>query len=83
MNVIDCMLESKVTSSQFQEYLVGVTYPIDKGELLSIAREHGAPQGILEELDKRPEEEYLGEGDVIKAVQGVTISNGLDEPDAS
>ena len=73
------MIESKVTSSQFQEYLVGVSYPIDKGELLSIARDHGAPQEILEQLEKRPEEEYRGEGDVIQAVQAVTISTGLEE----
>jgi hypothetical protein len=42
---------------QMQKFLGGVDYPASKEDLLMRARENGAPQDVLDELETLPEDE--------------------------
>lgn len=50
-----------------QKYLKGAHYPAKKDELLSKARDNGAPEEVIDVLEDLPEEEYGGPQDVMKA----------------
>jgi Protein of unknown function (DUF2795) len=50
-----------------QNYLKGAHYPAKKEELISTARDNGAPPEILKVLESLPEEEFGGPQEVMKA----------------
>ena len=50
-----------------QNYLKGAHYPTTKEQLVSTARDNGAPPEIMETLQNLPEEEFGGPQEVMKA----------------
>lgn len=55
-----------------QSHLKGVDYPARKEDLIRKARENGAPDEVMDILQKLPGEEYGGPQDVMKAYGQVT-----------
>lgn len=53
--------------ANLQSYLKGAHYPTQRDDLVSIARNNGAPGEIIELLEQLPEEEFGGPQDVMKA----------------
>lgn len=53
--------------SNVQSYLKGVSYPATKDDLLSAARENGAPREIIDLLEGFDDSEFGGPQDVMKA----------------
>ncbi|MFT3771337.1 MAG: DUF2795 domain-containing protein [Minicystis sp.] len=50
-----------------QSYLKGVHYPANKNDLVTAARDNGAPKEIIELIQDLTEEEFGGPQDVMKA----------------
>ena len=57
-----------VSPAEIEKYLKGEDYPADKEELVQHAREHGAPQEVLQTLEKLPKERFEKPTDVSKAI---------------
>jgi hypothetical protein len=53
---------------EVQKYLSGMDYPTTKDQIVEHAREHDAPQEVMEALEKMPEQEYDGPNRVSQAV---------------
>ena len=49
---------------ELQKALAGVTYPASKSDLLKCARDNGAGDSVLADLEKLPEQDYSGPDDV-------------------
>jgi hypothetical protein len=50
-----------------QKYLKGVDYPVSKPELISIAKDNGAPQEMIDDLEAVDQEQFEGPAGVQKA----------------
>ena len=50
-----------------QKYLKGVEYPATKEEILSTARENGAPQEMIDDVQSLDQEEFDGPSAVQQA----------------
>ncbi len=50
-----------------QKYLKGVNYPAKKQDLVNQAKQNGAPQEIVQELQQFPNQEFAGPQEVMKA----------------
>ena len=50
-----------------QNYLEGARYPSRKQDLVSTARKNGAPQEVIDVLEKLPADEFGGPQEVMKA----------------
>jgi hypothetical protein len=50
-----------------QKYLKGVDYPAKKQDLVNQAKQNGAPQEVVQELQRFPNQEFSGPQDVMKA----------------
>lgn len=57
-----------VSPVEVERYLKGEDYPANKEELVKHARKHGAPQEVLQTLEKLPEERFEKPTDVSKAI---------------
>lgn len=57
----------KASSAQVQEYLGGMDYPATKEDLVSHARSQGAPQHIVDAIEKLPRESFDTARDVSQA----------------
>jgi hypothetical protein len=44
--------------AQFQSYLEGLGYPVEKEDLVNKARENGAPEDVMNSLEKLPNMTY-------------------------
>jgi len=53
---------------EIQKYLSGVDYPASKQRLVEYARDKGAPEDLLKDLNGIPDEEYDGPNRVSSAV---------------
>ena len=54
-----------------QVHLKGVHYPAKKEDLISTARKNGAPEEIMDILERMTEDEFGGPQDVMKAYSEV------------
>jgi hypothetical protein len=56
--------------ANFERYLRGIEFPIDKQELLRRLKENGAPGVVVDQVGKRlPEGEYRSPQDLIKRLK--------------
>lgn len=58
------MAETKVSAAQIQVYLKGIDYPAGKQEIIQTAQNNGAPQDVMQFLDRLPEKQYYYPTDV-------------------
>jgi len=54
-----------------QAHLKGAQYPAKKEDLISTAKQNGAPREIIDILERIPEEEFGGPQEVMKAYSEV------------
>jgi hypothetical protein len=55
-----------------QRYLAGAEYPTSKERLIEYAREQGAPEEIVEALDRSSTEEFSTPADLISGMSETT-----------
>ncbi|MCW2651224.1 MAG: hypothetical protein JWR32_2200 [Mycobacterium sp.] len=53
---------------QLQKNLKGVNYPASKQDLVTRAKQNGADEQVLNQLNKLPDKEYSGPDQVTKAM---------------
>jgi hypothetical protein len=51
--------DTQVNPIQIQQYLGGIDYPADKNDLIAKARDNGAPDDVIRNLENLPEEEQF------------------------
>jgi len=52
------MHSEKVSASQLAMYLKGVSFPVDKQELINKVRSNGAPENVISMLNRLPGRQY-------------------------
>jgi hypothetical protein len=60
-----------ISPANVQNYLKGAQYPARKQDLISTARNNGAPKEIIELLERMPDDEFGGPQEVMKAYAAV------------
>ncbi|MFE7844953.1 DUF2795 domain-containing protein [Microbacterium sp. NPDC057407] len=55
---------------EVQKYLGGVDYPVSKDQLVSTARENGAPDDLVEALENSDQDSFDAPTDVSSALAG-------------
>lgn len=60
----------RVSPAEIQKYLAGVNYPATKEDLLAAARQNGAPQEVIREMEDMDADDFGGPQDVMKAYGG-------------
>lgn len=53
---------------QVQKYLSGMDYPAKKQDILNKAKQEGADESIMGELEKLPDQDYRSPNDVSQAL---------------
>ncbi len=53
--------------ANLEKFLKGVHYPAQKNDLVSTARDNGAPSELMDILRQMPEQQFGGPQDVMKA----------------
>ena len=53
--------------ANIQNYLKGVNYPASKQDLVSRARQNGAPDNVVQNIQRLPTERFSGPQDIMKA----------------
>lgn len=61
-----------ISPANLQKYLAGVSYPASKQDLVSAARHNKAPGGIMDMIERLPEEEFGGPQEVQRAFGDIT-----------
>ena len=54
-----------------QQYLEGVEYPANKGEIISTAESNGAPESLIEAIGRLPTPEFASADDVVADLRAV------------
>lgn len=62
------MDDHEINPIQIQKFLGGVDYPANKDELRDRAQQNGAPEDVLNAIDKLPGEEFQTPADVSEAL---------------
>jgi hypothetical protein len=63
------MAESgNASPAEVEEYLHGLDFPSDKDDLISKARDNGAPDDVISLLDNLPEQDYHSPIEVSNAI---------------
>ncbi len=57
----------EVSPASLQKYLAGIDYPADKQKLMNTARDHNAPDTIMDVIRRLPDREFNGPTDVSRA----------------
>ncbi len=52
------MHSQKASAAQLEHYLKGIDFPTDRNTIISTARSNGAPESVMQYLNKLPEQEY-------------------------
>lgn len=52
------MATEKVSAAQIQVYLKGIDYPADREKVINHARSQGAPDKVMQFLERLPERTY-------------------------
>ena len=50
--------QGRVSASQIQLYLKGVSYPANKNDIVNTARSNSAPQNVMDFINRMPERTY-------------------------
>ncbi len=53
-------MEHRVSASEIQLYLKGVSYPANKKDIVGAAQRNGAPSHVMDFINKLPEKQYGG-----------------------
>ena len=53
-------------ASSIQKVLEGIDYPADKQKLMQAARDHNAPESMLNTIQKMPDKQYTSPEDVTR-----------------
>jgi hypothetical protein len=59
--------DDEITPAEVQKYLKGVSYPARKDDLITAARGNGAPDEVIELLERLPGDQFDGPPEVMKA----------------
>jgi hypothetical protein len=54
--------------SDLEQFLSGVTFPADKQDLITAARDKGAPDSVIGAMDRISDRSYRSTDDVMKAL---------------
>lgn len=60
-----------ISAASIQQYLHGVTYPMDKEEMINRAKENGASDDVISVMKQFPEKEYKNPTEVSRAFSSV------------
>lgn len=60
--------QSQISAADVEKYIGGIDFPVDKDELISHAKQKGAPKEMLEFMNEFPDQEYDSAIDVSKSV---------------
>lgn len=52
------MHTGKISAAQMEMYLKGVDFPADKQTIISTAKSNGAPENVMNYLNKLPQRQY-------------------------
>ena len=52
--------QGRVSASQIQLFLKGVSYPANKQSIVSAARSNNAPQNVMDFINRLPDKQYGG-----------------------
>ncbi|MFB3764812.1 MAG: DUF2795 domain-containing protein [Methanotrichaceae archaeon] len=63
-----------MSSEDIDRYIKGVNYPADKGELMNYARRQNAPDDVVRNLDKLPNQSFNSPDDVRRNIEGSSRS---------
>lgn len=63
-------MADKPTAIELQKYLGGVDYPATKDDLVSAARDNGAPDDVVSALENAGQDSFEGPTEVSSAVSG-------------
>lgn len=63
--------QGSISAAEVEKYIGGIDFPADKDELVNHARENGAPEEVLEFMEKFPDQEYGSAIDVSRGVSQV------------
>ena len=69
--------ETQIDPADLLEYLQGLDYPASKGDLLRHVTERDAPAGLLEVIEKLPDQNLLSD---IEVVQSLRIVQEMGTP---
>lgn len=50
------------------KHIAGVSFPASKGDLLSVAKEKGAPDEVVQAIDQLPSDTFGGPQDILKGL---------------
>lgn len=59
---------ARVNPIQVQKFLSGVDYPVNKDQIITTARSHGADKNVLDALADLPEGSYQTPADISEAL---------------
>jgi len=59
-------MDSKSNLENFEKYLKGLAFPTEKKHLIEQAKKNGAPQTMLDALNKLKEQKYETQSEVTK-----------------
>lgn len=62
---------ANVSAAEVQKFLKGVDYPARKEDLVSKAREEGAPKEVIDEINRMPGNEFNSPSDLMKGYEGM------------
>lgn len=75
------MAQDAIDPIELQDYLAGLEFPTSKFEMLAVARENGAPQDVLDTIERFPADRFEDENDVL-SLFGADEDIGYDEENA-
>ncbi len=52
------MHSTKVSAAQFAQYMKGIDFPADRKKIISTAKANGAPESVMEYMNRLPNREY-------------------------
>lgn len=52
--------------ANIMRHIAGVSFPASKGDLLTIAKEKGAPPEVVQVLERLPSDHFSGPNEVVK-----------------
>lgn len=60
-----------VNSTQIENILDGIDYPVSKRELIEFAKDNGADENVVKTLEKFPDQMYDSMAEVSKVIQNL------------
>lgn len=63
--------QGSISAAEVEKYIGGIDFPADKNELVSHAKEKGAPKEVIDFINRFPDQEYGSAIDVSRGVSEV------------